>query len=154
MEAEVEQRIEKTVRSILETSDMNEVTEHKIRKLASEKLELDLSKKPYKAFVKQVVESFLEEQQQQQHEDEQADDAREYDEEGNPIICKLSEKRKVTVQEFRGKTLVSIREYYRKDGKELPTSKGISLTEEQWSTFKKNAPAIEKAVRKMESQGM
>jgi len=30
----------------------------------------------------------------------------------------------VTIQDFRGKTLVSIREYYKKDGKELPTSKG------------------------------
>lgn len=31
-------------------------------------------------------------------------------------------------------------------------SSGISLTEEQWSTFKKNVPAIEKAIKKMESQ--
>lgn len=30
----------------------------------------------------------------------------------------------MTIQEFKGKTLVSIREYYKKDGKELPTSKG------------------------------
>lgn len=37
----------------------------------------------------------------------------------------LSGKRKVTVQDFKGKTLVSIREYFSKDGKELPTSKGI-----------------------------
>ena len=36
----------------------------------------------------------------------------------------LSDKRKVTIQDFRGKTLVSIREFYRKDGKELPSSKG------------------------------
>ena len=27
---------------------------------------------------------------------------------------------------------------------------GISLTDEQWSTFKKNIPAIEDAVKKME----
>jgi len=33
----------------------------------------------------------------------------------------------VTIQEFRGKTLLSIREYYKKDGKELPTSKGSFL---------------------------
>ena len=30
----------------------------------------------------------------------------------------------MTIQDFRGKTLVSIREYYSKEGKELPTSKG------------------------------
>lgn len=33
----------------------------------------------------------------------------------------------MTIQEFKGKTLVSIREYYKKDGKELPTSKGTYL---------------------------
>ncbi|MBA0794286.1 hypothetical protein Gohar_018634 [Gossypium harknessii] len=66
----------------------------------------------------------------------------------------MSDKRRVTLQDFRGKTLISIREYYKKDGKELPSSKGISLTEEQWSTLRKNIPNIEKAVRKMESHTM
>lgn len=33
----------------------------------------------------------------------------------------------MTITDFRGKTLVSMREYYKKDGKELPTSKGINL---------------------------
>lgn len=31
----------------------------------------------------------------------------------------------MTIQDFRGRTLVSIREYYRKDGKELPSAKGV-----------------------------
>ncbi|XP_062074599.1 RNA polymerase II transcriptional coactivator KELP [Humulus lupulus] len=162
MEAEMEEKIQKTVRSILQQSNMDDVTEYKIRKQASDKLHLDLSKPPYKAFVKQVVRSFLEEQQQQEEEKEEAEEEEqerqtgdgEYDDEGNLIVCKLSEKRKVTVQDFRGKTLVSIREYFKKDGKELPTAKGISLTEEQWSAFKKNVPAIEKAISKMESRIM
>lgn len=34
----------------------------------------------------------------------------------------------MTIQEFRGKSLVSIREYYKKDGKELPSSKGNYYT--------------------------
>lgn len=38
----------------------------------------------------------------------------------------LSKNRRVTLQEFKGMTLVSIREYYFKDGKELPTSKGAA----------------------------
>ncbi|KAL5552279.1 hypothetical protein UlMin_002455 [Ulmus minor] len=158
MEAKTEQKIEKTVRKILEESDMDDVTEYKIRKQASSELELDLSKPPYKAFVKQVVQSFLEERTQQQEEEEQEQEEEQtaggydYDDEGNPIICKLSEKRKVTVQDFRGRTLVSIREYFRKEGKELPTAKGISLTEEQWSAFKNNVPAIEKAIKKMEAR--
>ncbi|KAG7956290.1 hypothetical protein I3843_11G117000 [Carya illinoinensis] len=156
MEPEIQERIENTVRRILKGSDMEEMTEHKIRKQASAELDLDLSEPPYKAFVKQIVQSFLEQQVEEEEEEEEegggGERRKEYDDEGNLIICRLSEKRRVTVQDFRGKTLVSIREYYKKDGKELPTSKGISLTEEQWSAFKKNVPDIEKAIRKMESR--
>lgn len=35
----------------------------------------------------------------------------------------ISKMRRVTVSEFRGKTMVSVREYYEKDGKELPGKK-------------------------------
>ncbi|XP_057435690.1 disease resistance protein RLM3-like isoform X3 [Lotus japonicus] len=90
---------------------------------------LDLSLPPFKAFVKQIVQAFLEEKQQQLDEEQQEQQGvtqdKEFDDDGDLIICKLSEKRKVTIQDFRGKTLVSIREYYRKDGKDLPTSKGL-----------------------------
>ncbi|KAI0515956.1 hypothetical protein KFK09_008627 [Dendrobium nobile] len=74
---------------------------------------------------------------------------REYDEEGDLIVCRLSNKRRVTVQDFRGKTLVSIREYYEKEGKQLPTSKGISLSVEQWEAFAKAVPAIEDAIKRI-----
>ncbi|XP_040987595.1 RNA polymerase II transcriptional coactivator KELP-like [Juglans microcarpa x Juglans regia] len=157
MEPEIQERIENTVRRILKGSDMEEMTEHKIRKQASAELDLDLSEPPYKAFVKQIVQSFLEQQveeEEEEVEEERGERRKEYDDDGDLIICRLSEKRRVTIQDFRGKTLVSIREYYKKDGKELPTSKGISLTEEQWSAFKKNVPDIEKAIRKMESRIM
>ncbi|KAJ7952162.1 RNA polymerase II transcriptional coactivator KELP-like [Quillaja saponaria] len=154
MAAEFTDRIEKTVRRILEESDMDEVTESKIRKQASNELDLDLSEPPYKALVKQVVHTFLEEKQQEAEQEEQEENAKQYDDNGNLIICQLSSKRRVTIQDFRGKTLVSMREYYNKDGKELPTSKGISLTEEQWSVFKKNLPAIEEAIKKMKSRIM
>uniref|UniRef100_A0A5B6Z5E3 Putative RNA polymerase II transcriptional coactivator KELP n=1 Tax=Davidia involucrata TaxID=16924 RepID=A0A5B6Z5E3_DAVIN len=155
---------------------MDETTEYKVRKLASDRLGLDLSEADRKMFVRQVVESYLADQQSkpqpetdaakqaeeepEEEEEEEEEErkrkrgggAKEYDDDGDLIICKLSERRRVTVQDFRGKTLVSIREYYRRDGKELPTSKGISLTAEQWSSFKKNVPAIEKAIGKMESR--
>jgi hypothetical protein len=36
----------------------------------------------------------------------------------------LATNRRVTLSEFRGKKLVSIRESYLKDGKELPSAKG------------------------------
>lgn len=73
---------------------------------------------------------------------------REYDDEGDLILCRLSARRRVTLQEFKGKTLLSIREYYFKDGKELP-AKGISLTVEQWEAFRDSVPAIEDAIKKL-----
>lgn len=158
MDSEIQRRIEEAVRRILESSDMDEMTESKIRALASKDLDLDLSKSPYKALVRKVVESFLQErsedQPQEEAEDASAAKEKEYDDDGDLIVCWLSSKRKVTIQDFRGKTLVSIREFYRKDGKDLPTAKGISLTEEQWSVFKNNVPAIEKAIKNMQSQVM
>ncbi|XP_058740659.1 uncharacterized protein LOC131612934 isoform X2 [Vicia villosa] len=68
------------------------------------------------------------------------------------VICQLSAKRNVTVRDFKGTTLVSIREFYLKDGKQHPTVKGISLSSEQWSTFKNSVPAIEEAITKLEGR--
>ncbi|KAK1565735.1 hypothetical protein Q3G72_033603 [Acer saccharum] len=159
MKPETKAKIEEAVREILGKSDMSETTEYQIRKQASDKLGLDLSQSEYKAFVRHIVNSFLEEQEDKSKEQEEEEEVEEegngngeYDDEGNLIVCKLSDKRRVTIQDFRGKTLISIREYYRKDGKELPSSKGISLTEDQWSIFKTHVPDIEKAVQKMESR--
>jgi len=45
--------------------------------------------------------------------------------------------RYVGVSEFRGKKLISIREYYTTDDGEMrPGKKGISLTVDQWKKFK------------------
>ncbi|XP_073021619.1 RNA polymerase II transcriptional coactivator KELP [Primulina eburnea] len=168
MDEETQKLIEETVLEILNNSNMDETTEYKIRKTASEKLEMDLTEPSRKKFVRQVVESYLREQQgkaeqleeqqkaEEEEEEEEEDNSkkkggREYDDEGGLIMCRLSKSRRVTISEFRGRTLVSIREYYSKGGKELPSAKGISLTPEQWASFKKNVPAIEKAIKKMES---
>ncbi|KAG5593429.1 hypothetical protein H5410_043943 [Solanum commersonii] len=172
MDSETSIRIEETVLDILKTCNLEEVSEQKIRRMASEKLGLDLSEPTRKKFVRQVVEKFLAEEQakreanaadevkEEEEEDEEAEEDgkvkssgdKEYDDEGDLIVCRLSHKRRVTVTDFRGKTLVSIREYYSKEGKELPTSKGISLTAEQWATFKKNIPGVEQAIKKLESK--
>lgn len=88
MEPEIEGRIEKTVRRILEESDMDQVTESKIRKQAAQELDLDLSVPHFKAFVKQVVETFLEEKQQEEEEEPHPQD-HEYDDNGDLIICKV-----------------------------------------------------------------
>ncbi|KVH95328.1 RNA polymerase II transcriptional coactivator KELP [Cynara cardunculus var. scolymus] len=173
MDPELAKKIEETVLEVLKNSDMDSTTEFQVRKSASEKLGVDLSKSERKKLVRNVVQTYLEEQQskaeadekaaeegEEEEEEEDSEDerkkgkkgAKEYDDDGDLIICRLSNKRRVTITEFRGKGLVSIREYYNKDGKELPSSKGISLTVEQWSTFSKNVPAIEKAIKKMEDR--
>ncbi|XP_043707861.1 RNA polymerase II transcriptional coactivator KELP-like [Telopea speciosissima] len=178
MEPATQREVEETVLEILRNTDMNKMTEFKVRTMAAEKLGIDLSGQEPKRFVRKVVESFLlsKEQEEQQvtvaaadeenkeveqeeeggegeeEEKKPAISAKEYDDEGDLIICRLSNKRRVTLQDFRGKTLVSIREYYERDGKQLPTSKGISLTAEQWSAFSKAVPAIEEAIEKMESR--
>jgi hypothetical protein len=43
--------------------------------------------------------------------------------------------------------MVSMREYFEKDGEWFPTKKGISLTEDSWETFKKLISDIDKAIK-------
>ncbi|KAL6614655.1 hypothetical protein ACP70R_036925 [Stipagrostis hirtigluma subsp. patula] len=181
MDEKTKKEVEATVLDILRASDMESVTEYKVRAAAAERLGIDLSVPDRKLFVRGVVESYLrslpsqeeEEEEEQQdgaggegkgkqaeEEDEEDEDEEEeeekkgggkweYDDQGDLILCRLSTKRRVTLSEFKGKTLVSIREFYVKDGKEVPTSKGISLTVEQWEAFRNAVPAIEDAIKKL-----
>ncbi|XP_072966823.1 RNA polymerase II transcriptional coactivator KELP-like [Typha angustifolia] len=179
MDTEMQRRIEATVVEILKEADMEAATEYKVRTMAAEKLGIDLSLPERKRFVRGVVESFLlsrtneeverreeqpqgnereeEEKEEEEEEEEEEENTKggrgrkkEYDDDGDLIICRLSNKRRVTLQEFRGKMLVSIREFYEKDGKQLPSSKGISLTVDQWEAFRDAVPAIEDAIKKLE----
>ncbi|RDW90898.1 transcriptional coactivator p15/PC4 family protein [Aspergillus mulundensis] len=59
----------------------------------------------------------------------------------------ISKMRRVTISSFRGKTMVSIREYYEKDGEELPGKKGISLPIDQFSALLTLLPDIEIALQ-------
>ncbi|RAH73595.1 transcriptional coactivator p15/PC4 family protein [Aspergillus aculeatinus CBS 121060] len=59
----------------------------------------------------------------------------------------LSKSRRVTVSNFRGKAMVNIREYYEKDGHELPGKKGISLPIEQYARLVTVLPDIELAIK-------
>ncbi|KAL4768922.1 transcriptional Coactivator p15-domain-containing protein [Aspergillus nidulans var. acristatus] len=59
----------------------------------------------------------------------------------------ISKMRRVTISSFRGKTMVNIREYYEKDGEELPGKKGISLPIDQFSSLVTLLPAIEIALQ-------
>ncbi|CAA7402501.1 unnamed protein product [Spirodela intermedia] len=93
-----------------------------------------------------------EEEEEEGRENKRSLGERELDDEGNLVVCRLSSKRKVTIQDFRGRTLVSIREFYDKGGKELPSNKGISLTVDQWASFRDAVPSIETAIKKLESR--
>ncbi|KAL2842962.1 transcriptional Coactivator p15-domain-containing protein [Aspergillus pseudoustus] len=59
----------------------------------------------------------------------------------------ISKMRRVTISSFRGKTMVNIREYYEKDGKEHPGKKGISLPVDQFSALMTLLPDIETALQ-------
>ncbi|KAL6131099.1 hypothetical protein ACLB2K_069477 [Fragaria x ananassa] len=155
MEPESCRKIEETVVDILRSTSLDEMSEFKVRAAASERLGIDLSDVERKSFVRGVVESFListAEAAAPESEPPGVGEEKEANEDGERFICKLSNKRNVVIHDFRGKTLVSIREFYKKGGKELPSARGISLPAEQWTTFINSVPAIEEAIKKMESK--
>ncbi|XP_021280140.1 uncharacterized protein LOC110413599 [Herrania umbratica] len=161
MEQETRPKIEETVKEILSKADMEEMTEFKVRVAASERLGIDLSDFNHKKFVREVIESFLLSTVEENGDgkelnsklrEEEAKIKKEFDGDGDRLICKLADKRNVVVHEFRGKTYVSIREFYVKDGKELPSARGVSLTSEIWSALKNSFPAVDAAVKKMQSK--
>ncbi|RWR97257.1 RNA polymerase II transcriptional coactivator KELP [Cinnamomum micranthum f. kanehirae] len=163
-ETETQAKIKETVVEILKSSDMDEMTESKLRNMASEKLGIDLSLPQYKTLVRGVVQPFIssikedketkeeaaQEEEEQQHSKKKGE--RERDDDGELTICRLTNKRRVTIHQFKGKTYVSIREFYENNGKQMPSRKGISLTTDQWAELKKSVPAIEAAIKKMESR--
>ncbi|GME76800.1 unnamed protein product [Ambrosiozyma monospora] len=63
------------------------------------------------------------------------------------------EKRKVKVRQFKGISLIDIREYYQPKNEDewKPSSKGISLTVEQWEALKHNMGAIDSALYGIET---
>ncbi|KAF9696833.1 hypothetical protein EKO04_005602 [Ascochyta lentis] len=71
------------------------------------------------------------------------------DDDKNPFVpINHSGKRRVTVSDFKGTTLISIREYWTNDGGELkPGKKGISLSVEQYNALLAAAPILESVLR-------
>ncbi|CAN1215892.1 RNA polymerase II transcriptional coactivator KELP, partial [Linum perenne] len=112
-------------------------TEFKFRVFACMRLGMDLSDIEHKKFVRGVVESYLLKltddvaagiegdavEAELKRETVEKKDV-EVDNYGNRYICKLSYRRSVTVHDYIGKSLVSIRDYYLRNGLELPSSKG------------------------------
>uniref|UniRef100_A0ACD5VQ33 Uncharacterized protein n=1 Tax=Avena sativa TaxID=4498 RepID=A0ACD5VQ33_AVESA len=195
MEEKMQKEVEAAVLEILRGSDLNSLTEYKVRSAAADRLGIDLSLPDRKLFVRRMVQDYLEsltdegeegknkghcqegkeeeqeekekekgegeekrkeeekekdeEEEEEEEEEEKGGVGKELDDNGDLILCRLSANRRVTLSEFKGMTLVSIREYYLKDGKEMPSSKGISMTVEQWEAFRNSVPAIEDALKNL-----
>ncbi|XP_027079786.1 RNA polymerase II transcriptional coactivator KIWI [Coffea arabica] len=62
------------------------------------------------------------------------------------VVCEISKNRRVSVRNWQGRVVVDIREFYVKDGKQLPGKKGISLTMDQWNVLREHVDEIDKAV--------
>ena len=54
-------------------------------------------------------------------------DANESDESDDVVVCEISKNRRVSVRSWNGRIFVDIREFYLKDGKQLPGKKGVYL---------------------------
>lgn len=110
MEPEIQLKIQETVLHILRKADMNEMTEFKVRAAASERLGIDLSDIHCKRFIRGLVESFLlstlevgaeegkeagssnggrEDTPEMAREGQQEIPRKEFDSEGNRVICKV-----------------------------------------------------------------
>ncbi len=65
------------------------------------------------------------------------------------IYFELDKLKQVCVKKFKGKSYVDIRTYYEKDGKVLPTQKGVCLNLEQWEQVKEYIVSIDAAVERI-----
>jgi len=64
---------------------------------------------------------------------------------GGFVVELSGSARRVTVEQYKGTTTISLREFYQKDGKWLPGKKGINLTTAQWQTLYSNLGSLKQA---------
>ncbi|ESQ37771.1 hypothetical protein EUTSA_v10029236mg [Eutrema salsugineum] len=160
------QKIEETVKGILREADMDQMTEFKLRIAASAKLGFDLSATNHKKLVRDILEAFLLSNPDDgtvhgeaivpetvapanKEADSGAAAATSAGTEDERIICKLSEKRNVTVEKYRGQAFLSIGESCQENGKPF---RGVHLSTNQWSVIKKNFEAIEEGIKQCQSK--
>jgi hypothetical protein len=55
----------------------------------------------------------------------------------------IAKNKRISITSFKGKSYVNIREYYEKDGKMLPSKKGIALDDIAWRILRENMEAID-----------
>ncbi|KAH7665881.1 putative RNA polymerase II transcriptional coactivator KELP protein [Dioscorea alata] len=174
MGEELRGKVSEAIFDILSSADLTVMTTAMVRAMVSKHFNIDPSLPDLKIFVKSIVDSFCESKQGEEQESKQVEEEskqvkeekskqveeeeenpsnphnEEYTANGDLIIYRLTKKRLITLQPYNGTTLVSIREYFTRDGKELPTSKGISLPLHQWEDLKNAIPAIDRGIEKLE----
>ncbi|CAJ0645976.1 6680_t:CDS:2 [Entrophospora sp. SA101] len=65
-------------------------------------------------------------------------------------IKQLSEKKRVTVREWKNMVLIDIREFFEVDGgTPMPTKKGISLQLDQWDKLKSLVDDIDEEIKNL-----
>ncbi|KAJ1696369.1 hypothetical protein LUZ63_004881 [Rhynchospora breviuscula] len=70
--------------------------------------------------------------------------------EDNPdgiVVCEVSKNKRISVRNWNGNVMVDFREFFVKDGKQLPTKKGISLSMDQWKILRDHIEEINEAVK-------
>nr|XP_043622041.1 uncharacterized protein LOC122593670 [Erigeron canadensis]XP_043622042.1 uncharacterized protein LOC122593670 [Erigeron canadensis] len=161
---EFESKLEQTLTGILKSADLETATELSVRKEAENLLGIELSDLDSKRLVRQTVESFLLSNFPADEVIEERDDVGELQKDKSPvfngtngsedaggrIICRLPGMRRVSVKKFKGTKLVSIREYYQKQGTVFPSGRGVTLNPKEWAAFRSSFSDIEEAITKME----
>jgi len=66
----------------------------------------------------------------------------------NNLYWEISKARRVVLNDFKGKRMISIREYYEKDGDWLPGKKGITMSLEQYGALMGVLPAVDRELRR------
>ncbi|KAH7650869.1 ssDNA-binding transcriptional regulator domain-containing protein [Dioscorea alata] len=167
MDEELSGKVSEAIFDILHSADVIVMTTAMVRATVSKHFNIDPSFPDRKIFVKSVVDSFCESNQVEEEECKQVEEEEckqveeeeenpsdihneEYTTNGDLIIYRLTKKRLITLQPYNGTTLISIREYFTRYRKELPTSKGISLPIDQCEDLKNAILAIDKCIEKLE----
>ncbi|XP_071726559.1 uncharacterized protein [Rutidosis leptorrhynchoides] len=159
-------KLEETLIGILKSADLDTATELSVRIEAENLLGIDLSDLPSKQLVRQIVESFLLSTSPADELREEIEDVAQLipvtspatdqtvasDEGVGRIICRLPGMRRVSIKKFKDTKLLSIREYYQKQGKVFPSGEGITLNPKEWTALRSSFSDIEEAITKMESR--
>ncbi|KAK4418503.1 RNA polymerase II transcriptional coactivator KELP [Sesamum alatum] len=167
LNASKRRKIEDTVLQILKASDLETTTELDVRAAAAERLGFGLSGVGHRRLVRQLVDSFLlstaasilgttplhsynDDDSAERRDKLQQQQLRGVGDglQGNyngKVICKLTDKRMVTIHDINGQNMVL-------DPGFLRVNSGVSLTPTQWSSFKASFPSIQEAIVKLESR--